>query len=82
MKEQIVTFKVDEGLFKILNRIPNRSEFIRNSILKSLDNTCPLCNGVGILNPCQKEHWEQFTQHHHVAECSDCNSVYLTCDQS
>lgn len=82
MKEQTVTFKVDEELFRLLNRIPNKSEFIRSSILRSLDNTCPLCNGTGIMNTCQKEHWDSFARHHHLTECSDCNSVYLTCDHS
>lgn len=81
MKEKIVTFKVDEEIFNLLNKVPNKSEFIRASILRSLDNSCPLCNGSGVLNTCQKDHWYTFTKDHHLAECSDCSSVYLTCDQ-
>ena len=81
MKEQIITFKVDSDLINALKKIPNRSEFIRNSILKSLDNLCPLCNGTGIMSSCQKSHWETFTQYHHLEECKDCHSVFLTCDK-
>jgi hypothetical protein len=80
MKDQIVTFKADEDLFNLLNKIPNKSEFIRNSILKALDNLCPLCNGTGILNNCQKNHWIEFKKHHGLAECNECKSVYLTCE--
>ena len=80
MKEQIITFKVDEELFRLLNKIPNKSEFIRNSILKAVDNLCPLCNGTGILNMCQKTHWTEFKDHHNLAKCDDCKSVHLTCE--
>jgi len=79
MKEQTVTFKVDSKLYEQLNKIPNRSEFIRNSIFKALNNICPLCNGTGILNSCQQGHWDEFTEHHHLNQCHDCHSVYLTC---
>ena len=81
MKEQVVTFKVDEEFFKHLNKIPNKSEFIRNSILKALKSLCPLCNGTGILNDCQKDHWIKFEEHHHLRECDDCKSMYLTCER-
>jgi len=81
MKEQIVTFKVDEELYKMLNSIPNKSEFIRNSIFKALKNICPMCNGAGILNVCQQKHWTDFETSHHVSRCSDCDSVYLTCEE-
>jgi hypothetical protein len=80
MKEQIVTFKVDEDLYGLLNKIPNKSEFIRNSIFKALDNLCPLCNGTGILKTCQKNHWDEFKKLHPLVECEDCKSVYLTCN--
>ena len=47
MKEQVISFKVDEELFKLLNRIPNKSEFIRNSILRSLDKHLPPLQWIG-----------------------------------
>lgn len=79
MKEQTVTFKVDSKLYKQLNRIPNRSEFIRNSLFKALNNICPLCNGTGILNSCQQGHWDEFSKNHHLSQCDNCHSVYLSC---
>jgi uncharacterized protein with PIN domain len=80
MKEQIVTFKVDNELMTLLKRIPNKSEFIRQSILKALDNVCPLCNGTGILKETQKAHWEEFKVHHQIKKCEQCNELYLSCD--
>ncbi len=80
MKEQIVTFKVDSELLELLNKISNKSEFIRQSILKALDNVCPLCSGTGILKATQKAHWEEFKVHHKLKKCEECNEFYLSCD--
>lgn len=76
---EVVTFKVDTALMETLRRIPNRSAFIRDSILGALENTCPLCRGVGFLNPDQKRHWESFARNHRVEECGDCHAVHLVC---
>ncbi|RPJ07234.1 MAG: CopG family transcriptional regulator [Spirochaetaceae bacterium] len=79
-KQEIITFKADLELAEILKNIPNRSQFIRSAILKSLENLCPLCEGTGILSPCQKEHWETFAKHHNLSRCNDCELVYLKCE--
>jgi hypothetical protein len=76
---EVVTFKVDASLMEALKGIPNRSAFIRDSILAALENTCPLCRGVGFLNPDQKRHWESFARNHHVEECGDCHALHLVC---
>ncbi|MEA2031145.1 MAG: ribbon-helix-helix domain-containing protein [candidate division Zixibacteria bacterium] len=78
-KSEIVTFKVDESLLKILKGIPNRSNFIRSALLSALDNTCPLCMGTGILTPAQRSHWEQFAQDHSIEECNNCHEMHLVC---
>jgi hypothetical protein len=78
-KGEVITFKVDESLARALEGIPNRSEFIRNSILNALENTCPLCRGIGILTPNQKNHWEEFSRRHSIEECAECHELYLTC---
>ena len=80
MKEQIVTFKVDKALQEVLNRIPNKSEFIRASILEALGNKCPLCGGAGILNEAQKQHWSDFLKHHSIEKCETCNQVHISCE--
>lgn len=81
-KGEIITFKVDESLAHALEGIPNRSEFIRNSILHALENACPLCKGVGILTPNQRAHWDRFAEHHSIRECTVCNEFHIVCDES
>ena len=78
-KQGIVTFKAEESLLEALRGIPNRSAFIRSAILAALENTCPLCQGTGILNPEQKSHWASFAKDHAVQECGDCHEWYLVC---
>jgi hypothetical protein len=78
-KDEIITFKVDTQLAEVLRRIPNRSQFIRTAVLSSLDHLCPLCQGLGILSPDQRTHWDEFSEHHEVQECGTCGSVHLVC---
>jgi hypothetical protein len=79
-KSGIVTFKVDGSLLEALKGVPNRSDFIRSALMAALDNTCPVCKGTGLLTQCQKDHWNEFIQHHSVEECSDCATVHLICE--
>ncbi len=79
-KAEVITFKVDEALARVLEHIPNRSEFIRASILNALDNACPVCHGVGILTPQQKKHWLDFASHHTIEACDDCHGLTITCN--
>ncbi len=79
-KPQVITFKADEALARLIRRIPNRSQFIRNALLSALDGVCPLCQGTGILSADQKEHWTRFTEHHRLRECPQCAAVYLECE--
>ena len=78
-REEIVTFKADASLVEAMKGISNRSEFIRNAILLSLDNTCPLCGGSGLLRPDQKSHWESFLVDHSLIECKKCHELHLVC---
>ena len=78
-KDEIITFKVDEDLSKLIKDLPNRSEFIRNAILAALESVCPLCNGTGILSPNQKRHWDDFAVNHPVKKCGDCDERILIC---
>lgn len=80
-KSEVVTFKADETLSEALNRIPNKSEFIRAAVAAALASTCPLCQGAGFLTPNQKEHWELFARDHSVKRCHDCQEIYLICSR-
>jgi len=79
MKSEVITFKVDEDLAQIIQRMPNKSEFIRQAVLSALDSACPLCQGTGSLTPAQKKHWDLFAAHHQLEECDDCHAVHLHC---
>jgi len=78
-KQDVITFKVDESLREALERIPNRSEFIRSAIQAALEGTCPLCRGTGTLTPDQRRHWEAFAQNHSLRMCEDCHALHLIC---
>ena len=72
-KHEIITFKADAALLEAMKGIPNRSEFIRNSILAALDSACPLCSGTGVLTPQQKRHLQDFLVDHSLRECEKCH---------
>jgi hypothetical protein len=78
-KQDIVTFKVDASLREALERLPNRSEFIRDAIRAALKGTCPLCGGTGTLTADARKHWEAFAQRHTLCTCDDCHAVHLVC---
>ncbi|MBN1589157.1 MAG: hypothetical protein JW888_06560 [Pirellulales bacterium] len=78
-KQEIITFKADQSLWKALRDMPNRSEFIRQAIQAAMDGVCPLCQGTGTLSSDQKDHWKQFSENHHLRECRDCHALHLVC---
>jgi len=80
MKNEIITFKVDDSLAQIIHRLPNKSEFIRQAVMAALENTCPLCQGTGSLSPEQKKHWDEFASHHQIETCDDCHAVHIHCE--
>jgi hypothetical protein len=79
-KGEVITFKADAELFKALQAIPNRSEFIRAAILAALENVCPVCQGAGLLTPEQRRHWEFFAKDHRLKQCGDCEAHYIVCE--
>jgi hypothetical protein len=48
-KGVVVSFRVDRHLADVLNRLPDKSAFIREVILRSFYQACPLCLGRGFL---------------------------------
>lgn len=79
MKRSVITFKADEEMMTELEKIPNKSEFIRAAVYAALQETCPFCGGTGTLSPHQKLHWAKFMQEHQVERCTQCNGVKLNC---
>ncbi len=80
--QEVLTFKVDKSLIDLMKGISNRSEFIRNAILAALENVCPLCKGVGVLNPHRKKHWEKLASKHQMKECKDCDELTIVCEKN
>jgi hypothetical protein len=48
-KTAVVAFKVEKELADLLNKLPNKSAFIRKAIAAQLGVACPLCNGKGVV---------------------------------
>jgi hypothetical protein len=76
---EVITFKADKDLMKLLKGIRNRSEFIRAAVLEAMGNACPFCRGTGILTPHQKKHWDDLNKHHGTKECKECKEDVLVC---
>ena len=76
---EVVTFKMDKSLTKMMRGIKNRSEFIRSAILAALDNVCPFCRGTGVLTPHRKKHWKELVGHHKMKECGECHETVFVC---
>ena len=55
-KGVVVSFRVDSPLADVLNRVPDKSSFIRGVILRSFYETCPVCCGRGVL-PKELSRW-------------------------
>jgi hypothetical protein len=55
-KGVIVSFRVDRHLADVLNSIPDKSSFIRDVILRSFYESCPVCRGRGVL-PAEISRW-------------------------
>ena len=64
---------------KDLEKIPNKSEFIRSAVAAALQESCPFCGGTGTLTPHQRRHWAVFLREHTVHHCRKCNGVVIDC---
>ena len=78
-KKDIITFKADKELAKLLKNIENRSEFIRNAVLSAFENACPMCHGSGVIGAHQKKHWNTFLKKHRQKSCSECHGAIYIC---
>jgi hypothetical protein len=78
-KQEIIAVRADATLIEAMKGIPNRSEFIREAILAALNNTCPFCQGSGIMTPNQRKHWDELAEDHTFVECDDCGEPKLAC---
>ena len=73
-KSQIVAFKVEEELAEFLDKLPNKSEFIRRAILAQFGMTCPLCTGSGVVPRGIHDHYKPVIAAENHRPCEKCKS--------
>lgn len=73
-KSQIVAFKVEDELAEFLDKLPNKSEFIRRAILAQFNMTCPLCTGSGVVPSGIHHHFSEVIDHHSARPCEKCKT--------
>ncbi len=71
-KTEIVAFKVEEELAAFLNRLPNKSEFIRKAIVAQFGMTCPLCDGSGVVPRGLHTHYAPIIAENRTRSCDGC----------
>ena len=82
-KSQIVAFKVEEELAEFLDKLPNKSEFIRRAILAQFGMTCPLCTGSGVVPRGIHDHFKAVIAAENRRPCEKCKAevaIPLTAD--
>lgn len=73
-KSQIVAFKVEEELARFLNKLPNKSAFIRKAIVAQLGMACPLCTGAGVVPRGIHDHYAPVLQKNNARKCDGCGA--------
>jgi hypothetical protein len=71
-KTAVVAFKVEEELAEFLNKLPNKSAFIRKAIAAQLGMACPLCNGRGTVPRGIHDHYAALLQEMNRSHCAGC----------
>src|SRR3989440_9711307 len=71
-KTAVVAFKVEEELAEFLNKLPNKSAFIRKAIAAQLSIACPLCNGAGTVPRGVHDHYAPILVRFKHRQCDGC----------
>ena len=68
----VVAFKVEQELAELLNKLPNKSAFIRKAIEAQLGMACPLCNGRGVVPRGVHDHYAAVIRKNNQHQCDGC----------
>src|ERR1700676_422576 len=71
-KTEVVAFKVEKELADLLNKLPNKSAFIRNAIAAQLGVACPLCKGQGVVPRGVHDHYAPLVAQVSSRQCDGC----------
>jgi hypothetical protein len=71
-KSEIVAFKVEKELAEFLNKLPNKSEFIRKAIVAQFGMACPLCIGTGVVPRGVHTHYKTRIADQNERPCDRC----------
>jgi hypothetical protein len=71
-KTAVVAFKVEEELAQLLDKLPNKSAFIRKAIVAQLGMACPLCNGGGVVPRGIHDHYAPLLSRLNSRQCDSC----------
>ena len=71
-KTTVVAFKVEEELADLLNKLPNKSAFIRKAIAAQLGVACPLCGGQGVVPRGVHDHYSPLLEKFAHRSCDGC----------
>src|SRR5438445_4872448 len=72
LKTAVVAFKVESELADFLNKLPNKSAFIRKAIAAQLGMACPLCNGSGVVPKGVHDHYAPLLIRLSSRSCDGC----------
>ncbi len=71
-KTAIVAFKVEQELADLLDKLPNKSAFIRKAIAAQLGVACPLCQGKGVVPRGVHAHFAPLLSQFKSRHCDGC----------
>jgi hypothetical protein len=71
-KDSVVAFKVEKELADLLNKLPNKSAFIRKAIEAQLGRACPLCEGKGVVPRGVHDHYAPLLAKLNHRNCDGC----------
>ena len=73
-KTAVVAFKVEKDLADLLNKLRNKSDFIRKAIVAQLGMACPLCQGMGVVPRGVHDHFAPLLQKLNHRACEGCGN--------
>ena len=75
-----VAFRVEVELAELLDRLPNKSDFIRKAIAAQLGICCPLCKGKGHIPRALHDHFARLIAANRNFPCDGCGGNLLVPD--